>query len=209
MKAIAGKLTYSNVMVTILAFVVLAGGTAFAASHLGKNSVGTKQLKRNAVTAAKIKKGAVTAAKVKTGSLTGAQINASTLGTVPSASRAGTVVPPEPWHVLGSPGEPALESGWKDDPSTNFAPVEFMKDRSGFVHLQGHANGGPVEGSLFHLPEGFRPAAGQSLLFEGPCSCPGTAYIRISGSGNGESSGMVFAEAPNLWLDGITFLAES
>ena len=91
MKAVAGKLTYSNVMVTILAFVVLAGGTAYAASHLGKNSVGTKQLRRNAVTAAKIKKGAVTGAKVKSGSLTGAQIDASTLGTVPSALRAAAV----------------------------------------------------------------------------------------------------------------------
>lgn len=42
------KLTYANVMVTILAFIVLGGGAAFAA--LGKNTVGTKQLKRNSVT---------------------------------------------------------------------------------------------------------------------------------------------------------------
>ena len=55
MKRVASKLTYANVMVTILAFVVLAGGTAFAAGQLGKNSVGPKQLKKNAVTAAKIK----------------------------------------------------------------------------------------------------------------------------------------------------------
>ena len=49
------KLTYANVMVTLLAFVVLFGGGAFAASRLGKNSVGTKQLKKNAVTTAKVK----------------------------------------------------------------------------------------------------------------------------------------------------------
>ena len=105
MKAVAGKLTYSNVMVTILAFVVLAGGTAYAASHLGKNSVGTKQLRRNAVTAAKIKKGAVTGAKVKSGSLTGAQIDASTLGTVPSASRAAAVSGrPNPGTCWDPPG---------------------------------------------------------------------------------------------------------
>jgi hypothetical protein len=78
------KLTYANVMVTILAFIVLGGGIAYGASHLGKNSVGTKQLKKNSVTTAKIKKnavttaqirnGAVNAAKVQDGSLTGANV---------------------------------------------------------------------------------------------------------------------------------------
>jgi hypothetical protein len=73
-----GKLTYANVMVTILAFVILGGGGAYAASKLAKNSVGTKQLKT----------GAVTGAKVKDSSLTGADIDVSTLASVPSASRA-------------------------------------------------------------------------------------------------------------------------
>ena len=80
--------------------MLLGGATAFAAAKLAKNSVGTKQIKNNAVTSAKIKNGAVTEAKiaaaavtgaqVKSGSLTGTQINASTLGTVPSASQANT-----------------------------------------------------------------------------------------------------------------------
>jgi len=48
-------LTYANVMVTLLAFVVLAGGGAYAASKLGKDSVGTKQLKDNAVKTAKVR----------------------------------------------------------------------------------------------------------------------------------------------------------
>ena len=65
MKRVASKLTYANVMVTILAFVVLAGGTAFAAGQLGKNTVGSKQLKKNAVTAANINNNAVTAANIK------------------------------------------------------------------------------------------------------------------------------------------------
>ncbi len=55
MKRLCGKLTYANVMVTILAFVVLCGGAAVAANQLGKNTVGTKQLKRGAVTSAKVK----------------------------------------------------------------------------------------------------------------------------------------------------------
>jgi hypothetical protein len=90
LKRVASKLTYANVMVTILAFVVLAGGTAFAAGQLGKNTVGSKQLKKNAVTAAKIKNNAVTTAKIKNGAVSGAKINLGSLGTVPSATTAAT-----------------------------------------------------------------------------------------------------------------------
>jgi hypothetical protein len=82
------KLTYANVVATLALFVAVGGASAFAASHLGKNSVGSKQIKKNAVTTAKIKKEAITAAKIKKGTLTGTQINASTLGTVPTATTA-------------------------------------------------------------------------------------------------------------------------
>jgi hypothetical protein len=55
MKRLRDKLTYSNVMVTVLAFVVLGGGSAYAASQmLPKNSVGSAQLKKAAVTPAKL-----------------------------------------------------------------------------------------------------------------------------------------------------------
>jgi hypothetical protein len=87
-------------MSSIAVFLVLGGATAFAASQLGKNSVGSKQLKKNAVTAAKIKNQAVTTskladkavtgAKVADGSLSGADINAGSLGTVPNASHASS-----------------------------------------------------------------------------------------------------------------------
>jgi hypothetical protein len=72
------KVTYANVVSTIALVLALGGATAFAASTLSKNSVGTKQLKKNAVTGV----------KVKDGSLTGADVNASTLGQVPSAKAA-------------------------------------------------------------------------------------------------------------------------
>lgn len=75
------KLTYANVMSTLCFFLLLSGGAAFAASQLGKNSVGSKQLKKNAVTTAKVKNQAVTGAKVKL----------SSLGTVPSAANAQTL----------------------------------------------------------------------------------------------------------------------
>ena len=56
------RLTYANVMVTVLAFVVLGGG-AYAATQLPKNSVGTKQLKNNAVKGPKVADDSLTAAR--------------------------------------------------------------------------------------------------------------------------------------------------
>ncbi|HVY95988.1 MAG TPA: hypothetical protein VHA54_03410 [Solirubrobacterales bacterium] len=79
------RLTYANVMSSLAVFLVLGGGAAFAASHLGKNSVGTKQLKKNSVTTAKINKGAVTGAKlaagaVGAGALAAGSVDGSKLG---------------------------------------------------------------------------------------------------------------------------------
>jgi hypothetical protein len=68
------KLTYGNVLSTVVVFAVLFGGVAYAANQLAKNSVGTKQLKKNSVTAKKIKKNAVTAAKIKKGAVNGAKV---------------------------------------------------------------------------------------------------------------------------------------
>ncbi len=89
MNSLRKRLTYANVTSSLALFLVLAGGSALAASHLGKSSVGSKQLKKNSVTAAKIKKNAVTAAKIKAdaivaaklknGSVTGAKVAAGTL----------------------------------------------------------------------------------------------------------------------------------
>jgi hypothetical protein len=74
MARVRQSLTFENVLVTVLAFAVLAGGTAIAAGQLGKNSVGKKQLKKNAVTTAKIRKAAVTAAKIRDGAIDGAKV---------------------------------------------------------------------------------------------------------------------------------------
>jgi hypothetical protein len=62
------KLTFANVISCLALFVAL-GGTAFAATHLGKNSVGPKQLKRNAITTAKVKNGSLLAQDFKPGQL--------------------------------------------------------------------------------------------------------------------------------------------
>jgi len=67
MKLVRKRLTYANVMSSIAVFLVVAGGTAFAATQLGKESVGTKQLKKEAVSLAKINKAAKRSLKGSTG----------------------------------------------------------------------------------------------------------------------------------------------
>jgi hypothetical protein len=59
MKRLRTQLTYANVMATVAVFLVLAGGTAVAATQmLPKNSVGPRQLKKGAVTPAKLNRAA-------------------------------------------------------------------------------------------------------------------------------------------------------
>jgi hypothetical protein len=59
MHRVRGKLTYANVISTLCLVLVLGGGSAYAASRLGKESVGSKQLKKGAVTPAKLAKASV------------------------------------------------------------------------------------------------------------------------------------------------------
>jgi hypothetical protein len=54
MKALRDRLSYANVISTLALFLVLAGGTAYAAAHLPRNSVGTQQIKKGAVTPIKL-----------------------------------------------------------------------------------------------------------------------------------------------------------
>lgn len=89
MKFARRRLTYANVMSTIAVFLVVAGGSAFAANQLGKNTVGSKQLKSNAVTSAKIKKGAVTGSKIAKGAVGASAINTTGL-IVPNATHASS-----------------------------------------------------------------------------------------------------------------------
>jgi hypothetical protein len=57
MKRFRSKVTYPNVISTLCLFLLVGGGTAYAASEmLPKGSVGTKQIQKEAVTPAKLSK---------------------------------------------------------------------------------------------------------------------------------------------------------
>lgn len=202
-------------VLAIIAIVLALGGNALA-FQLGKNSVGSKQLKKNAVLTAKIKKEAVTGAKIKKGTLTGTQVNASTLGTVPSALTAQTaqtanaLAAPEAWHVVGAPGEPPFQHGWKDDSSTASPSVAFFKDHEGIVHLRGDATGGEPSEFVFQLPPGFRPAGGQIIRI--PVFAPGgePSWVQVNGvlPADYASGGVAVAGRSDFELNGVSFRAE-
>jgi hypothetical protein len=207
-------------VVAYLALFAALGGSAYA-FQLGKNSVGPKQLKKNAVTTAKVKNGAITAAKVEGGSLTGAQINSSTLGTVPSAAHAGSadvagsLPPPEAWHVVGGPGEPQFQNGCTNAKLPDTASVRFYKDQIGIVHLEGIYDGCSSEGvTAFQLPAGFRPRPNLNFSLPQPMSII-NGVIVVHGGAPIQAPGEIGAvkcpvEGPEFCiLDGITFRAES
>jgi hypothetical protein len=61
-------LTYANVVSSICLFILL-GGAAYAATALGRNSVGSSQLRNNAVSSVKVKDRSLLAKDFKSGQL--------------------------------------------------------------------------------------------------------------------------------------------
>ncbi len=228
MRTIRSKLTYANVMSTIAVFLLLGGGAAFAATKLGKNSVGTKQIKNQAVTAAKIKNGAITGTQVKSGSLTGTQINSSTMGTVPSATNATTassattaatasgLTPPEAINLVNASNEPPFEGGSRNLVSpvvSGLPPAGFYKDHDGIVHLEGAIQVGTEELSsnfvpIFTLPPGFRPANGVIQIFAAGGEGNGIIIAGAGSSFQGHSlkAGTVYGgKEKEALLSGVTY----
>lgn len=69
-KRLGAHLSYANVVATLALFAALTTGGAYAASQLGKNSVGAKQLRKGAVDSRALANGGVStrdlAAKIRT-----------------------------------------------------------------------------------------------------------------------------------------------
>jgi hypothetical protein len=209
------KLTYANVTATLALVIAVGGATAFAATQLAKNSVGSKQLRKNSVTTPKIKNEAITAAKVKKDTLTGKQVDSSSLGTVPAATSAtnatnaanasqlGGQSPSsyartelEPVHYVGTPGEPGFGPGCENFEPKNFESVGFYKDSFGVVHLVGMGKFCSA-GNVFTLPSGYRPAKTQVFTDQ-------SEEIGVSPEGQVVVYGSTAPE-----LDGIAFRAAS
>lgn len=114
--------TYADVMATVAVFLVLAGGTAIAATRmLPKNSVGSGQIKKGAVTPAKL-------SKSSKAMLTGSKQVAGPQGPAGPAGERGEKGPGGEPGKEGKQGEPGtanvIYSGWLfGTPAAN--PEEF------------------------------------------------------------------------------------
>jgi hypothetical protein len=107
MDRLRGKFTYSNVMVTVLAILVVGGGTAYAASQmLPKNSVGTRQIKNHAVTPAKLSQSAANSLRGPQGAQ-GAQGLKGARGATGAKGATGAQGPAGPKGQTGAPGADA------------------------------------------------------------------------------------------------------
>jgi hypothetical protein len=100
------KLSYANVTSTLCLVLLVGGGTAFAASQLGKESVGTKQLKKEAVTPAKLSSASKKALTGPAG-LVGPRGPAGPVGLTGPAGPAGPQGPKGDKGDKGDPGQSA------------------------------------------------------------------------------------------------------
>lgn len=193
MKEIRKRLTFANVMSTIALFLALGGATAFAASQLGKNSVGSKQIKKNAVTGAKIKKNAVTSAKIKKGAVVGAKIKDGAVG-------AGKL-------AVGSVGTDKIADGAITGTKINAGSTPFTQV---VFRAKGNATVPFTAGQVYPIANpNYTQPAGQvdqyvgsmEVAFGGACAPPRTAvaYLLIdapnpASPGPGELAGIGYLE---------------
>jgi hypothetical protein len=141
MQKLRSRLTYANVIATLALFLALGGGAAFAASNLGKNSVGTRQLKKNAVTGAKVKDGSLSVGDFKAGQLpagergpqgaTGA--SGATNVVVRYGQQVGLKEPGEVGHSLATcaPGEALTGGGFDLEGEPEPLAYTLLVDRPG------------------------------------------------------------------------------
>ena len=145
MKQIRGGLTYSNVVATVALFMAIGGGAAWAASHLAKNSVKSKNIAPSAVKTRNLAKGAVktknlanaavTPAKIKAASLTRSQLAPGTLAGTQVTELTATSVP--------GLGEMPSPEGGTPVPLTGNATFTPASGRS--YEVLGEIRGNPVD----------------------------------------------------------------
>jgi hypothetical protein len=132
MHRIRSKVTYANVISTLCLVLLVGGGSAYAATQLGKESVDTKQLAKEAVTPAKLSKASKSAMTGEQGpkGATGAQ---GAKGDTGPAGAQGAQGPQGPQGDRGEKGD----KGDKGDPG---APATALWARIGpGASLEGHS----------------------------------------------------------------------
>ena len=154
-------------------FLVIAGGTAYAANTVGSSDVINESLLSQDIKNGEVKTAELANNAVRTGNIAYGQVTKADLAV------------PEPWHAVG-PGSttedlcsnPANTAVFCSDdyfgsliPWNNFfgghASAAFYKDQLGIVRLKGLVSnlasetteGDPQVSPIFRLPAGYRPSS--------------------------------------------------
>ena len=147
-------LTYANVVSSIALFAAIGGGTAYAATNLSRNSVGSAQIRTKAVGNSELHANAVTSAKIRNGTIRTSDLATKTRndlrGAQGPAGPAGPAGGGQPtYRVLSSRGGPVggNSEGANHTGGTNTYDIGFRTDVSGCAYsvaLVGVATGQPV-----------------------------------------------------------------
>jgi hypothetical protein len=174
MQRLRGKLSYSNVISTVCLFLLLGGGTAFAASQLGKESVGTNQLKKAAVTPAKLS----AAAKAAMQGPAGPQGQQGAKG---ATGARGATGPQGPKGDTGTRGDTGAK-GDKGDPGEPGADANVLVYNLGAFEFTSSAKTFETSLSLFGTLADWEEGAYQVQLITP------TASYAVPGPGPGAES---------------------
>jgi len=112
------------------------------------------------------------------------------------------VIPLEPWHLIGQPGEPAFQNG-AGNYGGGFNPAGFRKFPDGKVKLKGLVNA-PNGVAMFTLPAGYLPPATGLYVSEG-----NSAIGRVDVGTNGQVVATLATTLAWYTLDHIEFDTET
>jgi hypothetical protein len=120
-RAIRSRLTYANVMATVAVFLALGGG-AYAAIHLKKNSVKSKQIKDGQVKSQDLADGGVATQDIADGAV--ATQNIANGAVTPTELAAGAVGPGAVGPVVVRQANKTAADGQTEDASVQCDPGE-------------------------------------------------------------------------------------
>lgn len=177
MRRLRAKLTYSNVISTLCLVLLLGGGTAYAATHLPKNSVGARQIKKGAVTSAKL-------SAASRAALTGATGPAGLPG---ARGDTGPRGPQGPDGPQGRPGPGAISFEVAVPQTGN---REVVKNYEG-INIKANCTPTLVEITLASVKNmGTMDASGVATVFDSSPSTIGVNYTATNEFGSFSNVGL-------------------
>lgn len=167
------SLTYANVVASLALFVALAGGTAFAATQLGKDSVGARQIKDESIGLSKLTKSARSTLQGQSG-------DKGSQGPAGPTGAQGPVGPAGETGVTGTQGAPGAAG-------LDGATIAVRARSTGAVMTPGNAGAVTVPLSGNEWTQGadeldLGPFGTFTYTDPGPSACGGVGVVYVSWS---------------------------